>query len=41
MDRCDKYDIFHKREDHLEEILGIIFSLFHDWQFCTQGWTAY
>lgn len=41
IDGCCKYDIFHKREEHLEEILGIIFSLFHDWQFCTQGWTAY
>ena len=39
--QCDKYDIFHRREHFLEETLSWIFGLFHDWQFCTQGWTAY
>ena len=38
---CCKYDIFHKREKYLEDTLWWIFSLFHDWQFCSQGWTAY
>lgn len=38
---CCKYDIFHKRESYLEETLYWIFGLFHNWQFVTQGWTAY
>ena len=42
LERCDgKYGIFHERERWLEELQGWIFSLFHSWQFCTQGWTAY
>ena len=36
-----KYDIFHEREHQLEELLWSISGLFHDWQFVTQGWTAY
>lgn len=36
-----KYDVFHRREEHLDFVLGCIFKLFHDWQFVTQGWTAY
>ena len=36
-----KYDIFHEREHQLEDLLWSIFGLFHDWQFCSQGWTAY
>ena len=40
--RCDgKYGIFHEREDWLEKLQYDIFCLFHDWQFCTQGWTAF
>lgn len=36
-----KYDILHDREDYLRELRYAIASLFHDWQFITQGWTAY
>lgn len=37
----DKYNVFHERERHLEDVQHRIFSMFHDWQFCTQGFTAY
>ena len=36
-----KYDVLHDRERYLESLQNQIFSLFHSWQFCTQGWTAY
>ena len=36
-----KYEVFHDRENYLEELNQEIWSLFHDWQFVTQGWTAY
>lgn len=36
-----KYEVLHDREEYLENLLTIIWSLFHDWQFITQGWTAY
>lgn len=42
LNRSDgKYGIFHEREDYLEDLQLEICSLFHSWQFCTQGWTAY
>lgn len=36
-----KYDILHDRESYLLDLRFSISSLFHDWQFITQGWTAY
>lgn len=39
--KVSKYEIFHDRESYLEELNEDIWSLFHDWQFVTQGWTAY
>jgi len=41
MDGCCKWDVYHKRERYLEETIDWISGLFHDWQFVTQGWTAY
>lgn len=36
-----KYDILHDRERYLENLFYSVFSLYHDWHFVTQGWTAY
>lgn len=40
-DHVCKYDVLHDRERYLYELNTTIWSLFHDWQFVTQGWTAY
>ena len=40
-DHYDKWDVLFRRKDWLEEIYSAVFCLFHDWQFCKQGWTAY
>lgn len=36
-----KYDILHDRESYLHDLRFSLSSLFHDWQFATQEWTAY
>lgn len=39
--RLSKYEVFHRREERLQELQHEIFCLYHDWHFVTQGWTAY
>lgn len=39
--RLSKYEVFHRREERLQELQHEIFCLYHDWHFATQGWTAY
>ena len=39
--RLSKYEVFHRREEILQELQHEIFCLYHDWHFVTQGWTAY
>lgn len=36
-----KFDVLHDRECYLDFLQRWIFGLFHSWEFCTQGFTAY
>lgn len=39
--RLSKFEVFHRREEVLQELLHEVFCLYHDWHFVTRGWTAY